>query len=162
MNIYKIGTFSVNYHLIQSDKALQIKSNHDLPLHMIDFFMCFPALSIIHKFHCGKQSYLYFEEYAYRSFSLFFFFYSFSPCFFGLRKPTNIPMPSGVQCKAATKIGCTMCLFEIHRISKHFGDVIKGWPAKYKGDCSTHKFQIISNMQIVKQTTSVSPLHCNL
>lgn len=118
--------------------------------------MNFPALSIIHKLHCAK--YLQFEEYAYS----FFLFPFLPPCFCGLRRPTNTPMPSGVKCKAGTKIGCTMCLHEIHRISKHFGTVIKGWTAKYKGDCSTHRFQIISNMQIAKQTTFMSSLHFNL
>lgn len=147
MNIHKTGAFSVNYHPIELDKALQIKSNHDLPLHRIDF---------LHEFSCFEHN----TQTSLRKAILIlrnmlivpflFFFPFFPPCFFGLRRPTNIPMPSGVQCKTDTKIGCTMCLYKIHRISKHFGNVIKGWSAEYKGDWSTHKFQIISNMHLVK------------
>lgn len=72
-------------------------------------------------------------------------------------------MPSGVQRKSDTKIGYTTCLYEIYRISKHW-KCYWGVTAKYKGESNTHKFQIISNMQTAKQrqTTSVSPSHCNL
>lgn len=68
----KLEFCSVNYHLMQLDKALQIKIIMIFHYIWWIFFMNFPALSIIHKPHCEKC--LHFEEYAYRSFFLFPFF----------------------------------------------------------------------------------------